>query len=99
MPPAASRLLTPRQLVPNPSGWSVWECVIINTADARTVDQHFQAAEFQRSDRDLPADAINLVQDTQILHYVFDVPSLTGQTPTVEADAFFQPVYARCSRC
>ena len=77
-----------------PSG----RCVIISTADARTVDQSFQDAGFQRSDRE-PPDAINIIKDTQVLHYVFDVPSGAGQTPTVEADVMFQPVFATCSRC
>ena len=98
MPPAASKLLTPQQLVPEPTGWALWECVIISTTDARTVDQSFQDAGFQRSDRE-PPDAINIIKDTQVLHYVFDVPSGAGQTPTVEADVMFQPVFATCSRC
>ena len=90
MPPAASKLLTPQQLVPEPTGWALWECVIIGTKDARTVDQSFQNAGFQRSDHE-PPDAINIIKETQVLHYVFDVPSDAGQTSTVEADVMFNP--------
>jgi hypothetical protein len=98
MPPAASKLLTPQQFVPEPTSWALWECVIISTADARTVNQSFQDAGFERSDRE-PSDAINIIKDTQVLHYVFDLPSDAGQTPTVEADVMFQSVFATCNRC